>query len=62
MVARMDSYDLFIAAPMSAIAPGDYATGRKDILSLMESLSGRHPLRPHLFRRRADRGHRQLHR
>lgn len=42
MLARMESYDLFIAAPMSAIAPGDYATGRKDILALMESLSGRH--------------------
>jgi len=42
MLVRMDSYDLFIAAPMSAIAPGDYATGRKDILTLMDRLSGHH--------------------
>lgn len=36
------AYDLFIAAPMSALAPDAYADGRQEVLALMRLLSDRH--------------------
>jgi hypothetical protein len=55
-MANGTKFDLFIAAPMSALAGVDYAAGRDGVLAIMASLSTGHRFGPIYFAGQAISG------